>query len=253
MERRWEIEMSISIDDLMGSEEETMAVYLTILYLRFHPSYRINLFSDSFTTPSEILTVYFTTLSQEGLENVKNRMVEFHNRFEEALEALDSEEEMHWIDSDKGLRPWSLEPPKRFRTPEDKELWNRRLKAKEDWLEELEVRYFKRFKEAFEVFVKADKIPNDYRLYVKKILLLAHRRMLYGEFTRAGSAKILYDQIVYVAEKLRGCEGEFIDILRESRIAYRGPQSITASLGVLSELPPNIIIPSVATALHEGL
>jgi len=213
--------MSISIDDLMGSDEETLAVYLTILYLRFHPSYRINLFIHPSTTPSEILTVYFTTLSQEGLENVKNTMVEFHSRFEEALEALDSEEEMHWIDSDKGLRPLSLEPPKRFRTPEDKELWNRRLNAKKDWLEKLEERYFKRFEEAFEVFVKVDKIPTDYRIVIKKFLQLANRRIIGEEVTSAGSAKIPYNQISVVGERLKGNKAEFIDILRESRIAFR--------------------------------
>lgn len=235
--------MSISIDDLMGSEEETMAVYLTILYLRFHPCYSFNLFRDSFTTPIEILTVYFSASSPEGLEKVKNTMVKIQNRYHEEL---------------KSRHP-SLIPEvplgcgDRTKQSKDRELWDSVYKAKEDWLEGLEVRYFQRFKEAYEVYVKIDEIPTDYRIFVKKYLLLAHRRMIYGEFTRAGSAKILYDQILYVAEKLRGREGEFIDILRESRIAFRGPQSITASLGVLSESPSNIIIPSVAVALYEEL
>ena len=65
--------------------------------------------------------------------------------------------------------------------------------------------------------------------------------------------KISYNQISVVGERLRGNEAEFIDILRESRIAFRGPQRITAALGVLSESPPNIIIPSVVAALHEDL
>ena len=101
--------MGISIDDLLDSEEETMAVYQIILYLRFHPGYRINLFKHPTTTPSEILTVYFTTLSQEGLENVKNTMVEFHSRFEEAL---DSEGKIDWSERNKGVIPLRAPPPK---------------------------------------------------------------------------------------------------------------------------------------------
>jgi len=240
--------MSISIDDLMGSDEEAMAVYLTILYLRFHPSYRINLFIHPSTTPSEILTVYFSTSPPEGLEKVKNRMVEFHNRFEEALEALDSEEEMHWIDI-----ALSLEPPKRFRTPEDKELWNRRLKAKEDWLEELEERHFKRFLEAFEVFVKVDKIPNDYLIVIKKFLQLANSRIIGEEFTSTGSAKIPYNQISVVGERLRGNEAEFIDILRESRIAFRSSSQEIFDPRSYIESPTSVITPSVAVALYEEL
>lgn len=238
--------MSISIDDLMGSDEETMGVYLIILYLRFHPRYRINLFIGSRTTPSEILSFYFSALSQEGLENVKNTMTEFHSRFEEALEALDSEERMVWVDI-----ALSLEPPKRFRTPEDRELWETRLHAKINILEELERRYFERFKEAFGGYVKLDAIPMDYRIFVKKFLQLVHLRVIGEEFTIAGSAKISPNQILLVAEELRGKKAEFIDILRESRIAFRGPQSIIASGGVLSESPRNIIIPSVASLSVE--
>lgn len=236
--------MNISLDDLMGSDEETMAVYLAILYLRFHPSYRINFFRAPSTTPSEILTVYFSTTSPEGLEKVKNTIVKFHSRFEEALEALDTEEEINWNDRERSrdgeiFRILSLEPPKRFRTPEAKELWNRRVNAKKDWLEELEVRYSERFKEAFGVFVKTNKIPIDYRIVVKKFLRLANSRIIGEEFTSAGSAKIPYNQISVVGERLRGNEAEFIDILRESRIAFRCSTSV--------------IIPSVAAALHEDL
>jgi hypothetical protein len=245
--------MRISIDDLIGTNEETMGVYQIILYLRFHPWYRINLFSHPFTTPSEILSVYFSTSSSEGLEKVKNTMIGFHNRFEEALEALDLEEKIQWIDSNRGLRSLGLEPPKKFRIPEDKKLWDIRLLAKISILEELEERYFKRFKEAFERYLKVDKNPMDYHIFVKKFLQLAHRRVIGEEFTRAGSAKISYNQILVVAEELRGRECEFIDNLRESRIAYRGPLSIIASLGVLSESQRNIIIPSVAVALFEEL
>ena len=230
--------MNISLDDLMGSDEEAMAVCLAILYLRYHPSYRINFFIHPSTTPSEILTVYFSTSSPEGLEKVKNTMIAFHRRFDQAL-ALDSGQINHW---DIGVYS---EPSERDRP--------RRLETRNEWLEELEARYFTRFKEAFEVFVKVDKIPNDYRIVIKKFLQLANSRIIGKEFTSAGSVKIPYNQISVVGERLRGNEAEFIDILRESRIAYRGPQSITASRGVLSESPSNIIIPSVAAALHEDL
>ena len=123
------------------------------------------------------------------------------------------------------------------------------MNAKKDWLEELEKTYLKRFKEAFEGYVKVDKIPTDYRVFVKKFLQLAHNSVIGVEFTSAGSAKIPYNQISVVAEKLRGREGEFIDILRESRIAYRG---ITIE-DIDFPSQDNIIIPSVAVALHEEL
>lgn len=236
--------MGISIDDLMGSDEETMGVYLIILYLRFHPWYRINLFNDSRTNPSEILSVYFSALSKEGLENVKNTMTEFHSRFEEALDALDSERKEGWR-GNKVVKSLASNPPQKI-PPKDKELWDRRLTAKKDWLEELEKRYFERFEEAFRGYVKLDAIPRDYRIFVKKFLQLVHLRVTGEEFTIAGSAKISPNQILLVAEELRGKKAGFIDILRESRIAFRGPQSIIASRGVLYESPSNIIIPSVA-------
>jgi len=224
----------ISIDDLMVSDEETMAVYQIILYLRFHPWYRINLFKHPTTTPSEILTVYFSTSSPEGLEKVKNTMVTFHRRFDQAL-ALDSGQINHW---DIGV---SSEPSKRDRPI--------RLETRNEWLEELEARYFTRFKEAFEGYVKVDEIPTDYRVFVKKFLQFAHNSVIGVEFTSVGSAKIPYSQISVVAEKLREKEGEFIDILRESRIAYRG----TTIEDIDSQSQVNIIIPSVAVALYEEL
>ncbi|HUV02132.1 MAG TPA: hypothetical protein VMW67_01570 [Desulfobacteria bacterium] len=236
--------MNISLDDLMGSDEEAMAVYLAILYLRFHPCYSIGLFSDSFTTPLEILTVYFSTSSPEGLDKVKNTMVKIQNKYHEELK---SRHPSLYIPEE----PWGCGV--RTKQSKDRELWDSVYRTKENILEELEERYFKRFKEAFEVFVKVDKIPTDYRIVIKKFLQLANSRIIGEEFTSAGSAKILYNQISVVGERLRGSEGEFIDILRESRIAFRcSSQKIFDPRSYIESLT-SVIIPSVAAALHEDL
>ncbi len=204
--------MSISVDDLRGSDEETLGVYLMILHCRFDEGFGFNIFSFPNPSIQEFLSVYFGASSRTQLEKVKSTLDDFNNRVNEASDV------------------------------EAKGPFEPKIRLKNEILDDLEERYFERFKEVFERFVRSDTIPEDYRIFVKKFLQLAHRRVIGDEFTRTGSAKVPYNQILVVAEELRGRESEFIDILRDSQLAYRG---------ALFGPRRTIIIPSVAIALYE--
>lgn len=208
-----ENEMDISIDDLMESDEETMGIHLMILHCRFNGWGFEQHFEDSNPSIEEILSVYFDTSSQEELEKVKNTMVEFNNRLKEnsALKAA-----------------YVARDPNRF-------------KLCFNTLEDLEAMYFEEFKEVFRDYVRLDTIPEGYRDFVKEFLKLIHIRAISGvDSTRMGSICLWRNNILVIAEELRGRVGKFIDILRKSRLAHRQNP----------ELPSiSIIVSSAAAAL----
>lgn len=208
--------MDVSIDDLMESDKETMGIYLMIIHCRFRGQcFEEYLFDHSvYSSIDEILSVYFDTSSPEEVKKVKNAMVKFNNRLKE-----NSDINAAFIAKD----------PNRF------ELCL-------NILEDLEERYFEKFKEVFRNYVRLDTIPRGYRGFVKQFLKLIHNGAISGvDSTRMRSIVLWRSDIVLIAEELRGREWKFIDILRKSRLAHR--------VNPVRSPTSNIIVPSAAVAL----
>ena len=212
--------MDVSIDDLMESDEEMIGIYLMIIHCRFCAQcFEEYLFdhSVSYSSIDEILSVYFGTSSPEEVKRVKNAMVKFNNRLKE-----NSDINAAFIAKD-----------------------HNRFELCHNILEDLEERYFEKFKEVFRNYVRLDTIPRGYRGFVKQFLKLIHNGAISGvDSTRMRSIVLWRSDIVLIAEELRGRERKFIDILRKSRLAHRVNPVLSST--------SNIIVSSAAAALANG-